>query len=206
MSIGKVQDAGVGSDIHHFDVMDGHFVPNLSFGLPVLQELKKMTSKPVDVHLMVSNPDEVAGKYASSGADSISFHLEAARSPLSLLQQLKSEGITVGVALKPTTPVDALVPLLPELDYVLMMSVHPGFSGQSFLPNSLARIREVYELWSRNREQDEPLIQVDGGINADNIASIKGAGASSFVVGSSFYKSSDRAKIMAFLKAAILSS
>ena len=193
----------LGADCHHIDVMDGHFVPNLSFGLPVLKALRGLVSIPLDVHLMVSNPEQVAKEYVHAGANSISFHVEATKDPRELLVKLKSYGVSAGLAISPSTAIKTIFEALPFVDYVLVMSVEPGFSGQKFKAEVLDRVKEVKNQWIATRRQEEPMIQVDGGVDHKNILELKRAGANSFVVGSYFYNAVDRKKSMELLKAAL---
>ena len=178
---------GCGADEHHIDVMDGHFVPNLSFGLPVIRAIKKVSTIPLDVHLMIEKPDRSFEHYIQAGADSLSFHIEATEDPLTLVKMIQSRGVLAGLAISPQTPINAAKELLPHVDYVLLMTVVPGFSGQSFLPESFARLGQLGRLINESGEGVKPRIQVDGGINRDNLKKLKQLGASSFVVGSAFF-------------------
>ena len=155
------------ADWVHCDVMDGHFVPNLTFGPPVIKQIRKLTNLPLDVHLMISNPDETVDQYIEAGADWLSFHIEAANQPKALLKYIRGKGVKAGIVIKPKTSVDAIRDLLPDCDYVLIMSVEPGFGGQSYLESADTKALELSRL---KMELDLPyLIQIDGGIGLDNI-------------------------------------
>ena len=182
----------------HVDVMDGHFVPNMTFGLPVVKRMQEITTLPLDVHLMIENPDLWAPKYAALGVFSVTVHFEACEDLGTLIPKIKSEGSRVGVAIKPGTPVTAILPYLEELDQVLVMSVEPGFGGQSFMPSSLEKIAELKSLIAERGL--ETWIQVDGGITAQNIAQVAAAGADTFVAGSSVFGAPDRNELISRLR------
>ena len=182
----------------HVDVMDGHFVPNMTFGLPVVKRMQEITSLPLDVHLMIENPDHWAPKYAALGVFSVTVHFEACEDLATLIPKIKAEGSRVGVAIKPGTPVTALLPFLEELDQVLVMSVEPGFGGQSFIPSSLEKIAELKTLLAERGLAT--WIQVDGGITAENIAQVAVAGADTFVAGSSVFGAPDRNEMILRLR------
>lgn len=181
-----------GADWHHLDVMDGHYVPNLTFGLPLIKAVKKVSKLPLDVHIMVTNPDEVAMHYVDAGADILVFHVEAARHAHRLVQSIHARGAKAGLAINPGTPLEALEPLLEEVDLINVMSVNPGFGGQSFIPLSVERITRLYDWLLRKRLQERVLIQVDGGIDDSNVAKVVRAGASVLVAGSYIYGHKDR--------------
>lgn len=178
-----------GADMLHLDVMDGHFVPNMSIGPIVVQALKKRTTLPLDCHLMVNDPERFVEWFADAGADSITVHAEATHHLDSLLRRIKQRGCRVGVSLNPATPIDQLDLILPLADMVLLMSVNPGFGGQKFIPYSLDKARALREkLEARNLETD---IQMDGGIGLQNLAEVKAAGVNVFVVGTAIFNQPD---------------
>jgi len=180
----RVEKAG--ADWIHIDVMDGHFVPNLTIGAPVVKSLRKITKLPFDVHLMIENPWKYIEDFAKAGADIITVHQEACKDNLSeVIAQIKSYGVKAGVSIKPNTSVDAIKYVLKDVDLVLVMSVEPGFGGQSFLANSLAKIKEIRSLFP---DLD---IEVDGGINAETAKLVIEAGANVLVAGSSVYGAKD---------------
>jgi len=190
----------LGADWHHVDVMDGHFVPNLTFGLPLIRELKKVSKIPLDVHIMVSNPDETATEYVAAGADLLTFHLEAARHPHRLAQIIRAGGARAGISINPGTPVESVFPLLGTIDLVLIMSVNPGFGGQSFIRESVERVRKLRREIDSSGSGKNIVINVDGGINAETGALIAGAGANAVVAGNYLYGAVDRKKAMASLR------
>lgn len=170
----------------HFDVMDGVFVPNISFGMPVLKSIRKATGQIFDAHLMITEPARYAEAFAEAGADVITVHYEACEDAASTIQTIKSCGAKAGLSLKPGTPVTVLADLLPLVDMVLVMSVEPGFGGQKFIPESLDRIREVRAMAAGRQI---PLdIQVDGGIDLANVEQVLDAGANIIVAGSAVFK------------------
>lgn len=178
-----------GADYIHVDVMDGHFVPNISFGPLVMASVRKLTAKPFDVHLMIAPVDPYIAAFAKAGADIITVHAEAGPHLHRTLQAIRAEGKKAGVALNPATPVSALENVIGDIDLLLIMSVNPGFGGQSFIPQSLAKIRQAAALIG-NRPID---LEVDGGITADNARDVAAAGANVFVAGSSVYGGNDAA-------------
>ena len=185
------------ADWAHVDVMDNHFVPNLTLGLPVVEAVLKASSLPVDCHLMIEDPDRWAPAFAEAGAGSVTFHVEAAAAPVRLARALRKEGARAGMALKPATPVEPYVDLLPELDMLLLMTVEPGFGGQAFLDVVLPKIRRArqaigdLDLW----------LQVDGGVSEDTIERCAEAGADVFVAGSAVYGKADPAQAIEALRA-----
>jgi ribulose-phosphate 3-epimerase len=178
-----------GATVVHVDVMDGHFVPNLTIGPPVVRSLRKATRLPLDCHLMIENADRYLDAFVDAGASWISLHLEALVHMQRALAHLRGRGVRAGVALNPSTPLSALEELLPELDYVLVMSVNPGFSGQSFLPGSLEKIRRL-----RGQIQQRGLpvtIEVDGGVDVGNARALCEAGAEVLVAGQAVFGQGD---------------
>ncbi|MFD9946126.1 ribulose-phosphate 3-epimerase [Nonomuraea sp. NPDC059023] len=177
------------ADWLHVDVMDNHFVPNLTLGLPVVEALLKATSTPIDCHLMIEDPDRWAPAYAEAGAGSVTIHAEAAKAPVRTLRQIRALGARAGFALNPATDVTPYEDLLGEIDMLLLMTVEPGFGGQRFLDVVLPKIRRARELVSRHGGQI--WIQVDGGVAADTIERCAEAGADVFVAGSAVYGATD---------------
>ncbi len=173
------------ADFAHVDVMDNHFVPNLTLGLPVLERLAKISPVPLDAHLMIEDPDRWAPAYAEAGAASVTFHAEAARAPVRLARELRRLGARAGVALRPATPVEPFLDLLAEVDMILVMTVEPGFGGQSFIEGTLPKIRRARQAVSGSGL--DVRIQVDGGISRETIERAAEAGANVFVAGSAVY-------------------
>ena len=190
---------GAGADWLHVDVMDAHFVPNLTLGLPVVEALLKVSPVPIDVHLMIDDPDRWAPLYAEAGCQSVTFHAEAARDPRALARALRSAGARASMAIKPGTEFAPYADLLPELDMVLVMTVEPGFGGQSFMADQMPKVREVRE--AVRRHGGEIWIQVDGGVSADTIEQCAEAGADVFVAGSAVYGAEDAAAAVDELRA-----
>lgn len=182
-----------GADLIHFDVMDNHYVPNLTFGPMVCAALKPYATVPVDVHLMVEPVDDLIHAFAKAGANIITFHPEASRHVDRSLGLIKEYGCQAGLVLNPATPVNILENVLDKLDMVLLMSVNPGFGGQSFIPNTLVKIRKVREMLDEYERQSGRRIalEVDGGVKTDNIAEIAAAGADTFVAGSAIFGKPD---------------
>ncbi|MCL1900758.1 MAG: ribulose-phosphate 3-epimerase, partial [Promicromonosporaceae bacterium] len=169
------------ADYAHVDVMDGHFVPNLTWGLPVVRRLAQVSPIPLDVHLMIENADRWAPAYVEAGAKSVTFHLEAAQAPIRLAREIRRLGGQVGVALRPATPVETLLDFLPEIDMILVMTVEPGFGGQSFIEGTLPKIRRARAAIDDGGHA--VAIQVDGGVDRATLPTIAAAGAAGFVAG-----------------------
>jgi ribulose-phosphate 3-epimerase len=182
------------ADMIHLDVMDNHFVPNLTFGLPVVASVIEQTNLRADVHLMIDDPDRWAPAYADAGAYSVTFHIEASRNPISLAHNIRGAGARSAAALKPATDLISIESVLPYLDMILIMTVEPGFGGQTFMRDMLPKIRQAREMSGADM-----WIEVDGGVSADNILECRDAGANIFVAGSSVYRSSDPAAEVARL-------
>lgn len=181
----KLHDAG--ADFIHIDVMDGEFVPNISFGMPVIKAIRNKTDKVFDVHLMINNPQRYIDDFVDAGADIITLHYEAEKHLDRAIQYIKSKGVKAAVALNPATPTVVLKNIIGSLDMVLIMSVNPGFGGQSFIPYSLDKIREVKQMAIEANNKDI-LIQVDGGIDSNNVKDVVEAGANVIVAGSAVFK------------------
>jgi ribulose-phosphate 3-epimerase len=188
---GEVARIAPAADWVHVDVMDNHFVPNLTLGLPVVERLAEVSALPLDVHLMIEDADRWAPDYADSGAGSVTFHVEASAAPVRLARTLREHGARAGMALRPATPVEPYADLLAELDMLLLMTVEPGFGGQDFLDLVLPKIRTAREL-VKGRDLDL-WIQVDGGVAADTVERCAEAGADVFVAGSAVYGADDPA-------------
>ncbi len=200
----RVIDAG--ADLIHFDVMDNHYVPNLTFGPMICQALRPVSTVPIDVHLMVEPVDDMIRAFIEAGADIISFHPEASRHIDRSLQLIKNAGKQAGLVLNPATPVHVLEHVLDKLDMVLLMSVNPGFGGQSFIPHTLDKLRRVRSLLDHYRAQTGRRIalEVDGGVKAGNIAEIAQAGADTFVAGSAIFGQDDYAAVIREMRQALV--
>lgn len=188
-----------GADLLHLDVMDGHFVPNLSFGVPVIQSIRACSTIPFDVHLMTYHPDMYFDGLEKAGVQMISFHAEAVTHHDRLIQEIKGRGIRAGMVLNPGTPLMVLDEVLPLLDFVLIMSVNPGFGGQKFISYSLEKIQRLRRLAAEKGCQSLQ-IEVDGGVNSENAPLLKAAGADILVAGSSVFGKKDRAVAIAALR------
>lgn len=188
------------ADIFHLDVMDGTFVPNISFGFPVVEAIATKATRPLDVHLMIVHPEKYVERFARAGAAMISFHYEAALEESGeILEKIQSLGVKAGLVINPDCPVEKIFPYLGKVDFVLIMSVFAGFGGQKFIPESIERIRAVRTELDRLGRRDVP-IEVDGGIGPDNAAAVVAAGASILVAGSSVFKASDPAAAIAAMR------
>lgn len=188
------------ADWLHFDVMDNHFVPNLTFGAPVLEALAKVSDQPIDAHLMIENPDRWAPDFVAAGAGSVTFHVEAAHAPIRLAREIRAMGARAAMGLKPATPIEPYEDMLAELDMVLLMTVEPGFGGQSFLDVVLPKIRRTRALLKKHG--GDIWLQVDGGVSAQTIERAAEAGADVFVAGSAVFGASDPAAMVDELRAA----
>ena len=177
------------ADFLHMDVMDNHFVPNLTLGAPVIEALSKAAPQPIDAHLMIEEPDRWAPQFVEAGAASVTFHVEAAKAPVRLARELRALGARASMALKPATPIEPYEDLLPELDMVLIMTVEPGFGGQKFLDLCLPKIRRTRALL--DKVGGDIWLQVDGGVSLETIERCAEAGADTFVAGSAVYSADD---------------
>ena len=184
-------DSIASADYIHYDVMDGHFVPNISFGPDIFSYCKKSSELPIDVHLMVTNPAEIAPLFLDRGADIVTFHYEAEVHAHRLVHLIKNSGAQAGISLCPGTPVSVLEDLIEDLDLVLIMTVNPGFGGQKFIPHSLEKLKALKELCRKHNAH--PMVEVDGGISAANAADVVAAGADMLVAGSAVFGQEDRA-------------
>lgn len=190
--IGRIPSA----DGIHLDVMDNHFVPNLTFGLPMVEAVRRATDKLLDIHLMIEDADRWAPAFAEAGAESVTFHVEAAKAPIRLARELRRLGSRAAIALKPATPITPFADMLGEVDMVLLMSVEPGFGGQPFLDLVLPKLRETRRLIG-----DRPIwLQVDGGVDLATIGRCAEAGANTFVAGSAVYRAEDPDQMISDLR------
>lgn len=194
--IKEVEKAG--ADILHCDIMDGNFVPNISFGPSIIKQVNDMTDLPLDVHLMINEPTRYIKNFAEAGADYISVHFENNYHLNRVVNQIKDSGVKAGVVLNPATPVSVLENILPYVDYVLLMSVNPGFGGQKFIPNVLNKVGALKKMISENNYNC--IIEIDGGVGLDNIKELSNAGVDMFVCGASVFGSQDRADVITKMK------
>ena len=186
------------ADFVHVDVMDNHFVPNLTFGPQMVERIQATSPVPLDVHLMIDDPDRWAPGYAEIGAASVTFHLEAANEPVALARRLRAIGARAGVAVKPMTPVEQLFDILDDLDQILVMTVEPGFGGQSFMPETMPKLRRLRD--EARRRGSQVWLQVDGGISASTIVQAAESGADTFVAGSAVFGADDPEQAIAALR------
>ena len=198
--LGADLDDIASADYVHYDVMDGHFVPNISFGIDILKAVKRSTALPVDVHLMITNPDELIPAFIDAGADIVTFHYEATDHAHRLIQLIHAYGRMASVALNPATPVCLLEDIIEDVDMVLIMTVNPGFGGQKYIESSAAKLRRLRRMCVDHGVN--PLIEVDGGVNAQTAAEVCAAGANVLVAGSAVFGQEDRAGAISQIRAA----
>jgi len=187
-----------GADILHLDVMDGHFVPNITFGPKMVADIRKLTKLPLDVHLMISEPEKYVDEFVKAGADWVSVHYEASNHLNRLVQQVRDAGAKAGVVINPATPVNVLEEILPFIDFVLLMSVNPGFGGQKFIKTSVEKAKKLAGM-IKKMELDV-MIEMDGGIGPANIKTLSDAGVNVFVAGNAVFGASDPAAVIAEMK------
>ncbi|MBN1144837.1 MAG: ribulose-phosphate 3-epimerase [Bacteroidales bacterium] len=190
------------ADWIHLDIMDGVFVPNISFGIPVVKAVKSIARKPLDVHLMITHPDNYIEAFFRAGADNITIHMEACTDPYATVQKIRLLGIKAGVSLKPDTPVESLESVISTIDFVLIMSVNPGFGGQTFMPATYDKVRKTRELIKKSGSR--ALIEVDGGVDLSNAGMLYQAGVNILVAGTTIFRAADPTSMIAALKQASL--
>ncbi|NPA12947.1 MAG: ribulose-phosphate 3-epimerase [Aquificae bacterium] len=195
--IKKVEEGG--ADILHLDIMDGRYVPNITIGIPVVESIRQTTNLPLDAHLMIVEPERYVPDFIKAGCNMVSFHMDACIHSHRLVDYIKSQGVMAGVVLNPATPVNTLEEIIHYIDYVLIMSVNPGFGGQRFIPQTLQKVAKLKRLMEETGRTDI-LIQIDGGVKVDNIAQISQVGVDIFVAGSSVFKAKDPAQAVRELK------
>jgi len=193
-----------GADLIHVDVMDGHFVPNITIGPPVVKSIRRVATVPLDVHLMISDPDRYIGAFAEAGAAMLSVHVEVLPHLHRTIHAIKALGVKAGAVLNPATPIETLEEIAPDLDYVLIMSVNPGFGGQSFIPRSESKLRDVRALLDRTRSQ--AALEIDGGIDLQTVGRVVAAGARMIVAGSAIFHTPDPEQATRDLKRAALAA
>jgi ribulose-phosphate 3-epimerase len=191
-----------GADLIHIDVMDGHFVPNITIGVPVVRSIRRIATRPLDVHLMIEQPDRFIDEFVDAGASMVSVHVEAAPHLHRTINYIKSAGAKAGVVLNPSTPVSSLDEIAREVDFVLVMSVNPGFGGQSFIPQSVEKVRRVRELLES--VGSSAIIEIDGGIDRGNVSEVVAAGATILVAGNAIFSDPDPEAATRALRAAAL--
>ncbi|MBC8382814.1 MAG: ribulose-phosphate 3-epimerase [Candidatus Cloacimonetes bacterium] len=185
-----------GADMLHLDIMDGHFVPNLTFGPGLVKQVSSITNFPIDAHLMITNPADFIDKFIDAGVNYLSFHIETDANYVSLFRKIRKLGVKAGIAINPETSLDTLPEIIDEIDYVLIMSVHPGFGGQTFIEKSVEKVRKTKEIIGSRQIE----IEIDGGINFQTAKLVKEAGVNILVAGSFIFKSDDYAKTIAGLR------
>lgn len=193
----RVEAAGAG--VLHLDVMDGHFVPNISFGIPIVEAVRRVTSLPLDVHLMISEPGRYVKQFREAGADLLTIHIEEVPEPESLLDEIHSLGAAAGLSLNPPTPVSTVEPYLDQCELILVMSVMPGFGGQAFQPSVLSKVRRLHELAG-----DRIVLSMDGGVNLETVGACASAGARLLVAGSALFSQDDYGRFIAQMTQAAL--
>lgn len=191
----EIQKIASVSDALHLDVMDNQFVPNFTFDIARAFEIINFSKLPVDAHLMICDPDSIAPKYAEQGTNSVTFHFEAANHVASTISNIRSNGAKVGLAIKPATSFQEIEEFMADIDMLLIMTVEPGFGGQSFMHDQMVKVRTA-RAHIENMKKEKPLLQIDGGVSIDTIAEAASAGANCFVAGSAVYKSADPAKMV----------